>query len=104
MGDTVKVSERNPPSELFVGAILRAFDKAAASGKDVEVNRIWDGIVGECLHMPGKGFLAMFDWDRSNVKGGVNRIGTIAECIAGGFVPGLALGRDAKGREIVVRK
>ncbi len=100
----MKVSEKNPPSELFVGAILRAFDKAAASGRPVEVNRIWDGICGECISGGQGSFSRMFEWDRSQVKGGVNRIGTIAETIAGGFVPGLALGRDAKGREVVVRK
>ncbi len=97
----MKVSEKNPPSEQFVGAILRAYDKAKLSCKQVYCANIWNGVVMECLPV-SNGFTRMFEWDKSQVRSGVNRIGTIAETIAGGYVPGLRLEKDAKGRECVV--
>ncbi len=87
------------PSELFVGAIRRAYDKNVREGKPVTCSSLWDYICMECLRMPG-GFLTMFEWDQSKAKS-INRIGTIAEVIQHGYVPGLSLVRDEKGREYV---
>lgn len=95
----MKVSERNKPSEQFLGAILRAYDKANTGGKPVTCSTIWDYIVFECLREYG-GFTRMFEWDKSQTKS-TNRIRTIAETIQGGYVPGLALSKDEVGREYV---
>ncbi len=88
------------PSDLFLGAILRGYDKEKVSGKPVTCSGIWNHVVMECLRMRG-GFILMFRWDESKAKS-INRIGTIAECIRRGHVPGLRLGEDERGREIVV--
>jgi hypothetical protein len=98
----MKVSEKNRPSELFLGAVCRGYDKTVKKHGRVSCSDIWNEIVAECLHMGQGGFSRMFNWDKTAGKAGVNRIRTIAECIAGGFVPGLALAKDGRGREIVV--
>jgi len=89
------------PSDYFLGAILRAYDKASEEGGDVSCSKLWDYVCMECFHTPG-GFVTMFQWDESKAKN-INRIGTIAETIRRGHVPGLILSENDKGREIVVR-
>lgn len=76
------------PSELFVGAIKRAFQKAELND-DVPVtcSKLWDYVVMECLQKYN-GFILMFEWDTSKAKS-KNRIRTIEECIKRGHVPRL---------------
>ena len=88
------------PSELFLGAIQRGYDKEKMPGKLVTCSDIWNQVVMECVRVQG-GFITMFQWDKSKAKT-KNRIRTIAECIRRGHVPGLQLGEDERGREIVV--
>ncbi len=95
-----RTSMKSRPSDLFLGAILRGFDKEERSGKPVTCSGIWDQVCMECLRQTG-GFLAMFEWDKR--KASQNRIGTIADCIKGGMVPGLELYKNEKGREFVRR-
>lgn len=87
------------PSQRFVGAILRGYDKEAKSG-EVTCSGIWDQVVMECFGRSGA-FQAMFEWDTSKAQT-KNRIGTIAECIRRGHVPGLRLSYDDKRQEVVV--
>ncbi len=87
------------PSQHFVGAILRGYDKESKNS-EVTCSGIWDHIVMECFGRSGA-FEAMFEWDTSKAQN-TNRIGTIAECIQRGRVPGLRLDYNAKSREIVV--
>ena len=90
---------RNKPSEHFLGAILRGYDAEMRTGKPyIAPSGIWDRIVMEAFPVRGA-FNTLFEWDPR--KGKVNRIGTIRDCIAKGYVPGLRLAKDAKGREIV---
>lgn len=77
------------PSEHFVGAMLRAFDKAEAQGGTVTCSKMWDYVVMECFRISG-GFKIMFAWDTSKAQS-INRIGTIEQCISRGYVPGLAV-------------
>jgi hypothetical protein len=91
---------KQQPSEVFLGAILRGFDKEKHSGKPVTCSGTWDQVTMECFRTY-KGFLRMFEWDTR--KGKQNRIGTIAECIKGGLVPSLELHIDDKGHEVVRR-
>jgi hypothetical protein len=78
------------PSQYFVGAILRGFDRAEAERADpVTCSMIWDYIVMECLRRYD-GFNVMFAWDTSTAVG-VNRVNDIMECIRRGLVPGLRL-------------
>ncbi len=98
----MKVSTKNPPSEQFIAAILLGYEQAKKAHGRVTCADIWDGVVGVCLRVPG-GFISMFSWDKSNVKTGVNRIGTIYETVQAGMVPGLCISHDAQGREIVVK-
>ena len=95
----MKKSDR--PSELCAGIIRRGYDRAKAEGKPVTCSDIWNHVVMECLRQEG-GFLAMFAWDTSTAKC-KNRIGTIAECIERGYVPGLRLS-DEGGRRYVVEE
>jgi len=88
------------PSEYFLGAILRGYDAEKAKSEQVTCSGIWDHVVIECMRQRG-GFRFMFEWDKSKAQN-INRIGTIAECIERGHVPGLALERTANGREVVV--
>lgn len=86
------------PSEAFLGAVLRAYYVARGRGGRVTPAGIWDHVVMECLH---KGdFVTIFRWDTSTAKN-KNRIRDIAECLERGYVPGLRLGRDERGRETV---
>jgi hypothetical protein len=97
----MKKSDR--PSEYFLGAILRAYDRAVRErGPEPAPSALWDYIVMECLRAPG-GFTTMFQWDTSKAKN-VNRIGTITECLEGGLVPGLCLGHNAKGHLVVTAR
>ena len=91
------------PSEHFLGALLRAYDRELASEGRVTCSGIWDGIVIECMRSPIGSFDLMFEWDKSKAQR-KNRIGTIAETIRRGHVPGLSLDTDERGREIVVRR
>ena len=93
------MKKSDKPSEYFVGAILRGYDREAQGG-EVTCSGIWDHIVMECLQ--GHDFATIFEWDTSKAKA-KNRIGTIATCIERGFVPGLRLDYNDKGREVVVQ-
>ena len=88
---------RDQPSENYLGAILRGYDKAKEKYAKVTPSEIWDFVVMECLHAPG-GFRTMFAWDS---RKSVNRVGDILEIIEAGFVPGLRLERQ-NGKAIVV--
>jgi len=92
---------KQQPSEQFIQAILDGYRQEVAknNGGGVTCSGIWDHIVMACLRIRG-GFTAMFAWDTR--RGEQNRITTIAECIQAGLVPTLGLGRDPKGRDIVV--
>ena len=87
------------PSEYFLGAILRAYDLSVGKSKPVTCSALWDHIVMECLRSRD-GFRTMFAWDES-IATNINRIGTIAETIRRGHVPGLLLSKDEQGREFV---
>lgn len=94
------MKKNDRPSEYFLGAILRAYDKAKAERRPpVTPSILWDYIVMECLRAPG-GFTTMFQWDTSKAKD-INRIGTIIECFERDLVPGLQATRDSKGRLII---
>lgn len=93
------MKKTDKPSEYFIGAILRGFDKAESGGGQVTCSKIWDYIVMECLGRRD-GFMLMFAWDTSTAKS-KNRIKDIMECIERGYVPGLRL-RTA-GRSVVER-
>lgn len=86
------MKKTDKPSEYFIGAILRGFDRAEAECKGpVTCSQIWDYVVMECWH---KGdFVTMFAWDTSKAQH-KNRIRDIEECIAHGHVPGLGLVLD----------
>jgi len=87
------------PNEYFIGAILRGYDKEAQIG-EVTCSGIWDHVVIECLRHTDA-FETMFEWNTSKAKS-KNRIGTISETIRRGYVPGLQLGQNERGREVVV--
>lgn len=93
--------KRDKPSEYFCGAILRGYDAELQAGRVPTVAGIWNNICIECMQRPGA-FQTMFQWDTSKAKNGKNRLHDIAESIQRGFVPGVALAHDAKGREVVV--
>ncbi len=95
------MKKSDKPSEYFIGAILRGYDREAQDG-EVTCSGIWDHIVMECLQRRD-GFLVMFDWDTSTAQN-KNRIRTIAECIRRGHVPTLSLAQNARGRDIVVKE
>jgi hypothetical protein len=90
------------PSEYFLGAILRGYEAEAAQGGWVTVSGIWNRVVMECL-AARDGFETMFTWDTRAGADKRNRIADIAEAIRQGYVPGLKMGLNGKGREIVVR-
>lgn len=88
------------PSEHFLSAIRRGYDAEARTGNPaITASAIWDRIVMEAVPIRGE-FERLFEWDGR--KNSVNRIGTIRDCISGGYVPGLRLALDAKGREVVL--
>jgi hypothetical protein len=83
------MKKSDKPSEYFVGAILRGFDRAEAERDGpVTCSQIWDYVVMECLHK--QDFETMFTWDTSKAKN-KNRIRDIMETIRRGLVPGLRL-------------
>lgn len=77
---------RDKPHDDFVGAIIRGYNIEAEKHDEVTCSQILDQIVGQCMKRTG-GFRLMFSWDSRPVS--QNRIGTIAEVIAAGHVPGL---------------
>jgi len=88
---------RDWPSEYYLGAILRGFDKAQEQHNQVTPSEIWNYVTMECLRSQG-GFRTMFAWDR---RKSVNRVGDILEVIDAGFVPGLRIERE-NGKPVVV--
>ena len=97
------MKKTDKPSEYFVGAILRGFDKAEAERDGpVTCSAIWDYVVMECLRRHD-GFKTMFAWDTSTAQN-KNRIGDIMECIERGHVPGLRLRLEPMGRGIFVER
>ena len=85
---------RNRPSDEFIAAVETGYRRAKQQNGTVTPSEIWDEVVGICLSRPG-GFRAMFAWDGRT--GRQNRVGTIAECIEGGYVPGLRMaGRNVE--------
>ena len=99
---TGKWHHKDRPSEYYLGAILRAFDRAKekhfqAVPGPITPSELWDNVVMECLRSQG-GFRMMFEWDRRN---NVNRVGDILEVIEAGLVPGLRIERQ-NGKAVVV--
>ena len=93
------MKKTDKPSEYFIGAILRGFDRSEAERDGpVTCSQIWDYVVMECLHK--QDFVTMFAWDTSTAKN-KNRIGDIMECIRRGHAPGLRLVEE--GRTFVER-
>jgi len=88
---------RNRPSENYLGAILRGYDKAKQEGKEVTPSKIWDYVAMECLRTQG-GFCTMFAWDS---RKSVNRVGDILEVIEAELVPGLRLVRENSKVQVV---
>lgn len=84
------MKKSDKPSQYFIGAILRGFDKAEVKDKPVTCSMIWDYVVMECLR--AHDFNTMFAWDTSKAQN-KNRIRDIMECIERGHVPGLRLNR-----------
>lgn len=96
------MKKSDQPSEYFLGAILRAYDKAVEAERGpITPSTLWDYIVMECLRTRD-GFKTMFRWDTSTAKS-KNRIRDIAECFERGLVPGLQLTYDERGRQVVGR-
>lgn len=91
---------KQKPSDYFCGAILRAYNQEALSGKAVTPSGIWDRVCWECIQKSGA-FVEMFAWDTR--KAHQNRVGTIRDTIEAGFVPGLKMDLDGRGRMIVVK-
>lgn len=93
--EAAEMKKTDKPSEYFVGAILRGFDRAEAERDGpVTCSQIWDYVVMECLRRHD-GFRIMFAWDTSTAKD-KNRIRDIMECIERGHVPGLGLTEDGR--------
>ena len=96
------MKKNDKPSQHFVGAILRAYDKEAETGCAVTCSGMWDHIAWECMRSGQGAFDTMFGWDTSTAAPDrERRIGTIAECIRRGYVPGLELAQDRRGWEYV---
>jgi len=95
------MKKTDKPSQHFLGAILRGYDAEAKKAGEVTCAGIWDHVVMECMRE--RSFNTIFEWDTSKVQN-INRIGTIAECIRRGHVPTLSLGKNDKGREVVVKQ
>jgi len=89
----MKVSETNRPSPAFVAAVQAAYVHATVDSNRVTCAAMWDHICAACIRETPGAFTRLFEWDRTKPGTRVNRIGTIAECIAGGYVPGLRLGK-----------
>ena len=87
------------PSEFWLGVILRAYDAAKTHQREpVTVSDIWAFACMEGVRE--RSFETMFLWDESKAQH-KNRVKTVAETIADGWVPGLCLARDERGREYV---
>ena len=97
------MKKTDKPSQHFLGAILRGYDAEAKKNGEVTCAGIWDHVVMECMHSGQGAFKLMFEWDTSTAQS-KNRIGTIATCIERGHVPTLSLGKNERGREVVVRR
>jgi hypothetical protein len=92
---------KSEPSQLFLDSIHTAYHLAQGQG-EITPSGIWNYVVAVCLQRR-KGFDEMFAWDlRLKPSQKRNRIGDIAEAIRQGYVPGMRLAMNAKGREIVV--
>lgn len=103
---------KSEPSQLFLDTIHVAYHEEALAfpcdalyepgQRPVTVAGIWDQIVRMGL-MKVRPFGELFAWDtRRNARQVRNRIGDIAEAIRQGAVPGMRLGVNARGREIVI--
>ncbi len=88
------------PSELFLGAIVAGYNRAAQKYQQVQPSHIWTEVCVDCLRRHN-GFTEMFAWDNGSQNR--NRINTIREVIEAGQVPGLRVARDARGRLLVER-
>jgi len=89
------MKKSDTPSQYFVGAILRGFDRAEAERDgQVTCSMIWDYVIMECLHRGD--FETMFAWDTS-IAQNKNRIHDIMECVQRGHVPGLRLRHEGRG-------
>jgi len=95
------MKKSDKPSQHFLGAILRGYDAEAKKNGEVTCAGIWDHVVMECLQE--RNFETMFEWDTSKAQS-KNRIGTIAETIRRCHVPGLRLGQNEHGREVVKKQ
>ncbi len=80
------------PSDLFVGAILSGYhiEREKHPDRPVTCSHIWDRVVIQCLMLPPDGFRDMFAWDVSRAAH-INRIGTIRQVIAAGYLPHLTV-------------
>lgn len=90
---------RDKPSDHFIAAILRAYEDEQALGKGVTPSAIWDHICMRAIQQRGE-FKTLFEWDHR--KASQNRIRTIMDVIEAGYVPGLALSKNARGGVTVV--
>jgi len=95
------------PSQLFLDTIHEMYHQEAGAGgiwspiTEVTVAGIWNQIVSMGLRKV-RPFGEVFAWDPRNDGQKRNRIADIAEAIRQGYVPGMRLAMNAKGREIVV--
>ena len=90
---------RDKPSDMFVMAIRNGYRRMrdAWPGQPVSCSEIWNQIIPVCLQQE-RGFERMFAWDYRT--GRQNRIGTIAEVIRAGYVPGLTVDEHLVVRRI----
>lgn len=89
------------PSQLFLDTIRAAYEQEALV-REVTPSGIWNYVVWVCLQRR-KGFDEMFAWDvRCKASQKRNRIADIAEAIEQGYVPGMRLVQNDRGREIVI--
>jgi len=91
------------PSQLFLDSIHASFHLAQGQG-EVTPADIWDHVVGICLRRTHT-FAEMFQWDlRCKPSSKRNRIADIAEAISQGYVPGMRLAMNARGRQVVIHE
>jgi len=94
---------KSEPSQLFLDSIHAAFHLAQGQG-EITPSAIWDHVVGICLRRTHT-FAEMFQWDlRCKPNSKRNRIADITEAIQQGYVPGMRLAMNARGRQIVVHQ
>jgi len=97
------------PSQLFIDMIHGAYHQEAGAGgiwipvTEVTVAGIWNQIVTMGLKKVWP-FGEIFAWDPRNDGQQRNRIADIAEGIRQGYVPGMRLAMNDRGREIVVHE